>query len=131
MVGICGTDHKCEVLTSQLGFDGAINYKTEDVAARLKELCPDGIDCYFDNVGGELSETVIKQVYFYILLDTSFSINNIVVDLNSFNISIYSKQFGCTWYVNELNRCHTIAYRLTYLRRIKIRKVRHAYVVHT
>ena len=66
MVGICGTDHKCEVLTTQLGFDGAINYKTEDVAARLKELCPIGIDGYFDNVGGEISDTVIKQVRLFI-----------------------------------------------------------------
>lgn len=45
-----------------LGFSAAINYKLEDVAAKLKECCPDGIDVYFDNVGGAISDTTISQV---------------------------------------------------------------------
>lgn len=62
VVGICGTDTKCEVLTKELKFDHAINYKTQDVSSRLTQTCPNGIDVYFDNVGGELSDTVVKQM---------------------------------------------------------------------
>lgn len=45
-----------------LGFSAAINYRQDDVPAKLKECCPDGIDVYFDNVGGAISDTVIEQV---------------------------------------------------------------------
>jgi len=58
-VGIAGTDDKVEWLTKELGFDGAFNYKTTpDYSAKLKELCPQGIDCYFDNVGGAVTDAV-------------------------------------------------------------------------
>ena len=53
VIGIAGTDDKCEWLTAQLGFDASINYKTQDVAQQVAQLCPDGIDVYWDNVGGE------------------------------------------------------------------------------
>jgi NADPH-dependent curcumin reductase CurA len=59
VVGIAGTDPKVEWLTQDLGFDGAFNYKTTDnYVAKLKELCPSGIDCYFDNVGGAITDAV-------------------------------------------------------------------------
>lgn len=62
LVGVCGSDEKCACLTSELAFDAAINYKTQNVQEELQRLCPDGVDVYFDNVGGNISEIVIKQV---------------------------------------------------------------------
>lgn len=58
-VGIAGADSKIDWLTKELGFDAAFNYKTtSDYTAKLKELCPNGIDCYFDNVGGAVTDAV-------------------------------------------------------------------------
>ncbi|XP_040831251.1 prostaglandin reductase 2 isoform X2 [Ochotona curzoniae] len=62
VVGICGTDEKCLFLTSELGFDAAVNYKKGNVSERLLELCPAGVDVYFDNVGGDVSDAVISQM---------------------------------------------------------------------
>jgi NADPH:quinone reductase len=58
-VGIAGRDDKIRYVVDDLGFDAAFNYKnTSDYVAKLKELCPNGIDCYFDNVGGAISDAV-------------------------------------------------------------------------
>jgi NADPH-dependent curcumin reductase CurA len=62
VVGIAGQDSKCRWLTEELGFDAAINYKTEDVAKRLAETCPKGIDVYFDNVGGQILNDVLARI---------------------------------------------------------------------
>lgn len=62
LIGICGTDTKCQYLR-KCGFTHTINYKTEDVAAKVAEYSAEtGIDCYFDNVGGEISEIVITRM---------------------------------------------------------------------
>jgi len=58
VVGIAGTEEKCEYLLNELGFDAAINYKKEDVSSALEKACPNGIDIYFDNVGGSISDAV-------------------------------------------------------------------------
>ncbi|MCB1746451.1 MAG: NADP-dependent oxidoreductase [Gammaproteobacteria bacterium] len=63
-VGLAGSDDKCRWITEELGFDAAINYKTEDVPAALKRACPDGIDIYFDNVGGDILDACLKQMNF-------------------------------------------------------------------
>lgn len=62
VIGIAGSDDKCKWLTNDLGFDHAINYKTESVRDVLKQYAPQGVDAYFDNVGGEISSTVINQM---------------------------------------------------------------------
>jgi NADPH-dependent curcumin reductase CurA len=62
VVGIAGTPEKCAWLVDDLGFDAAIDYKAEDVAARLREECPKGIDVYFDNVGGAILDACLGQL---------------------------------------------------------------------
>ncbi len=58
-IGIAGADDKIKYIVNDLGFDAAFNYKTtSDYVARLKDQCPKGIDCYFDNVGGAISDAV-------------------------------------------------------------------------
>lgn len=62
VVGIAGSDEKCSWIKDELGFDAAINYKKEPVLERLREHCPDGIDVYFDNVGGEILEAALSLI---------------------------------------------------------------------
>ena len=58
-VGVAGTDEKVDYVTGELGFDAAFNYKTTDsYTKKLREVCPSGIDVYFDNVGGALTDAV-------------------------------------------------------------------------
>ncbi len=59
VIGVAGSDAKVDHLVEELGFDGAFNYKTAgDYTAALKRLCPNGIDVYFDNVGGAITDAV-------------------------------------------------------------------------
>jgi NADPH-dependent curcumin reductase CurA len=62
VVGIAGTDEKCRWLVEELGFDAAINYRSDDVAGRLRQACPEGIDLFFDNVGGDLLDICLGQL---------------------------------------------------------------------
>ena len=62
VIGIAGGAEKCDWVTRELGFDAAIDYRSEDVRARLKEQCPDGIDVYWDNVGGEILEAALGRL---------------------------------------------------------------------
>ena len=65
VVGIAGTDAKCAWLTEDLGFDAAINYKTENVARKLHKHCPEGIDVIFENVGGEILDAELMWINNY------------------------------------------------------------------
>ncbi|XP_072313193.1 prostaglandin reductase 2 isoform X2 [Eucyclogobius newberryi] len=62
VVGVCGSGEKCRALVEELGFSAAINYREENVSERLERCCPDGVDVYFDNVGGDVSDAVIAQM---------------------------------------------------------------------
>lgn len=62
VIGVVGSDEKAEWVTKTLGFDGAINYKTDDLAAKLDELVPNGIDLYFENTGGEIQHRVFERM---------------------------------------------------------------------
>src|SRR3990167_4521261 len=64
VVGIAGGADKCKFLVDELGFDGAIDYKNEDVIAGLKRECPKGVDVYFDNVGGDILDAVLTRLAF-------------------------------------------------------------------
>lgn len=59
VVGIVGSKEKKEYILNELGFDAAVEYKNGNVEEQLKEVCPNGIDVYFDNVGGEIADAVL------------------------------------------------------------------------
>lgn len=61
-IGIAGGPAKCAYLVDELGFDGAIDYRNERVHKRLADLCPDGIDVYFDNVGGDILDAALARL---------------------------------------------------------------------
>lgn len=62
VIGFAGSDEKCKWLVDDLGFDKAINYKGKDIESELRKAAPEGVDCYFDNVGGKLSYMIIDQM---------------------------------------------------------------------
>ena len=62
VVGLAGSDEKCAWLTHDLGFDAAINYKTGGLRAQLAAQCPRGIDVHFENVGGDILDTVLSLI---------------------------------------------------------------------
>ena len=62
VIGVAGDDEKCDWIVNELGFDGAINYKSDDIAAKLAELAPKGIDIYFENTGGPIQQHVFDRM---------------------------------------------------------------------
>ena len=62
VVGIAGGKEKCDFVVNELGFDACIDYKGGDVKDGLKQHCPQGVDIYFDNVGGEILDTVLTRI---------------------------------------------------------------------
>jgi len=65
VIGIAGSDEKIQMLKEELGFDDAINYKTTtDMKKALAKACPKGVDVYFDNVGGDISDAIMMHLNF-------------------------------------------------------------------
>lgn len=66
VVGLAGSDDKVALLTNEFGFDAVINYKTAtDLTKAVADACPDGVDVYFDNVGGDVSDAVVANLNFH------------------------------------------------------------------
>lgn len=65
VIGIAGSQAKCDLLQTEYGFDAAIDYKRENVDQALARLCPEGIDVYFDNVGGEILDAALGNMALY------------------------------------------------------------------
>ncbi|WP_026752813.1 NADP-dependent oxidoreductase [Sediminibacter sp. Hel_I_10] len=80
VVGIAGTDEKVDKLKSKFGYNEGINYNTtDDMGAAIKKNCPDGVDIYFDNVGGEISDAIL------------FNINKFSRTINCGAIAVYNE----------------------------------------
>ncbi len=62
VIGVAGDDEKCDWIVNDLGFDGSINYKTDDIAAKLADLAPAGVDIYFENTGGPIQNHVFERM---------------------------------------------------------------------
>ncbi len=66
VIGITGSDEKCKLIVEEFGFDSAINYKTaKSLRNDIQDMCPKGVDIYYDNVGGEISDAVISNLKFH------------------------------------------------------------------
>ncbi|WP_205800877.1 NADP-dependent oxidoreductase [Micromonospora thermarum] len=62
VIGIAGGEHKCRLVVDEFGFDAAIDYRSEDVQKALRQHAPDGVDVYFDNVGGDILDAVLTRL---------------------------------------------------------------------
>lgn len=65
VIGLTSRDDKCRWLVDDLGFDAAINYRTQDLSAELSRLAPEGVNAFFDNVGGDILDTVMGNMALY------------------------------------------------------------------
>jgi NADPH-dependent curcumin reductase len=95
VIGIAGGKSKCDWVIKEAGFDGAIDYKSEDVGTRLSELCPKGIDVYFDNVGGPMLDEALARI-------NMFARIVICGAISQYNSS--STRYGPANYTNLLRR---------------------------
>lgn len=62
VIGVVGDDEKADWIVNTLGFDGAINYKTDDLGTKLAELTPDGVDVFFENTGGPIQQHIFNRM---------------------------------------------------------------------
>jgi NADPH-dependent curcumin reductase CurA len=116
VVGLTGSDGKCRWIKDELGFDAAINYKTENVPESLKRHCPKGIDIYFDNVGGAILEAVLNLLRLRARISVCGMISQYNADqpapgpANLANLIMYRARmegFLCTDYMNRAEEAFT------------------------
>jgi NADPH-dependent curcumin reductase CurA len=85
VVGIAGSDEKCKLLKEQFRFDEAVNYKTAKIMTKIiAAVCPKGVDVYYDNVGGEITDAVIDNLNFHsriVLCGQISQYNNVEVSM--------------------------------------------------
>ena len=62
VIGVVGSDEKTDWIVNELGFDGAVNYKTDDVASKLESLTPNGVDVFFENTGGPVQQHIFDRM---------------------------------------------------------------------
>ena len=62
VIGVVGSDEKADWIVNELGFDGAVNYKTDDIAAKIKALTPQGVDVFFENTGGPVQQHIFDRM---------------------------------------------------------------------
>ncbi len=91
VIGIAGGPEKCAWLVNEAHFDAAIDYKNEEVEQRIGALCPDGVDIYFDNVGGEILDAALLHLAMHarVVLCGAISQYNVTDDANRYGVKNY------------------------------------------
>lgn len=109
VIGLAGNGEKCRWLREELNFDATIDYKSENVEEALQKLTPNGIDCYFDNVGGELSSIVMSQMNDFGRVAMCGSISTYNLKTNRSKTKNTSNVFNSN--SNDLFFCHLATHR--------------------
>ncbi len=93
VVGIAGSDEKIDYLKQELQFDEAINYKTaDDIQKALQNACPDGVDVYFDNVGGPISDAVMNLLNEFARIPVCGAISSYNAESEADDMALVSNQ---------------------------------------
>ncbi|XP_018335847.1 prostaglandin reductase 1-like [Agrilus planipennis] len=138
VIGIAGSDEKGSYLTDVLGFDKFVNYKKDNIDKKLTEIAKDGIDCYFDNVAGEISTTVMKHMNIKGRVSVCGSISSYNFDYVHdppkvtvpfpyiLNKNLHLQGFQSSLYIHRFNECFT-----QMLQWINQKKIRHPETITT
>lgn len=90
VIGIAGSEAKCQWMEETLGFDGSINYKSDEISKKLRSLAPEGVDIYFENAGGSLTQIVLNQMR----LKGRIAICGLISEYNGLNPPTTISQLG-------------------------------------
>lgn len=98
VIGVAGSDEKGKWLLDGLKFDSFLNYKDKNFAKKLREAAPDGIDCYFDNVGGEISTKILNRMNLFGRVSVCGAISGYNNREDAKGILLYLKLTKCVIY---------------------------------